>query len=436
VCLAGLLLAGAVAAASAAADSTAANAAPAAPDPQALYQQALRALAQDQPEHARTLLEQVVALQPHFAGAWLDLALASYRSGDAAAAVEHLEYLRSQFGLPPLLAGQVNLWLHQWQTAPQADDPLASPSAPPGVTRPTPGWYGELALGIGHDSNANAGLASQRIPISLPEGSTDFDLDGSYQPRADGFSLQSLTLGGPSQALLAGRLAPVLFVRSKQLSTEHAYSTLDLQPGLIYIQPAGPGASWQAYLLAQHYRLGGQTLYNGARLALQRNQAIADACQTNTSGQIELRQHQQVPSQSASLYSASATLVCRLPGTGGYLSAGLKAAWDLARADRAGGDNRSAEISASVDQPLNPRQSLQLGWLYSRITDQTGYSPLLQNNAVRHLQQRTYSLTLRHTLSPAWQAKASLEYFAQTSNLPLFTHQGTQFSAALSYRFD
>jgi len=372
-----------------------------------------------------------VALQPHFAGAWLDLALATYRSGDAAAAVEHLEYLRSQFGLPPLLAAQINLWLHQWQTAPQPDLP-GTPSAP---TRPAPGWYGEVALGIGHDSNANAGLASQRIAISLPEGSTDFDLDGSYQPRADSFSLQSLTLGGPSHALLSGRLAPVLFVRSKQLSTEHAYSTLDLQPGLIYIQPAGQGASWQAYLLAQHYRLGGQTLYNGARLALQHSQPLADACQISSSGQLELRQHQQVPTQSANLYSASAGLVCRLPGSG-YLSAGLKAGYDHARFDRAGGHNRSAEVSASYDQPLNARQSLQLGWLYSRIIDQTGYSPLLQNNAVRHLQQRTYSLTLRHTLSPAWQAKASLEYFAQTSNLPLFTHQGTQLSAALTYRFD
>ena len=60
-----------------------------------LYPLALRALAANQPELARQALERVVSLQPHFAGAWLDLALATYRSGDAAAAVEHLEYLRS-----------------------------------------------------------------------------------------------------------------------------------------------------------------------------------------------------------------------------------------------------------------------------------------------------------------------------------------------------
>ena len=59
-------------------------------NPDELYQLGLAALAAGQSDLARQAFERVVVLRPGFAGAWLDLALATARSGDTAAAVELL----------------------------------------------------------------------------------------------------------------------------------------------------------------------------------------------------------------------------------------------------------------------------------------------------------------------------------------------------------
>ncbi len=402
-------------------------------NPDQLYQLALSALAANQPELARQALERVLSLKPGFAGAWLDLALATYRSGDAAAAVEHLEYLRSQFTLPPALATQVDHWLGLWQNAP----PAAA----------TPGWQGEILLGLGYDSNANTGLARLQIPLSLATGSTLFDVDKAYLPRADRFALLAVTLGGPAWALGPGRINPVLLLRSKQLAHEGDFSTLDLQPGLVYQQPAGQGAgnsgNWQANLLARHYRLGGQALFNGLRVAVQRNQpwhTLAHTCQGTGGIEAEARRHQRITNLGGTLYSVSAALACPLPGNDhkghkGNLSATLKVGFEQARLDRPGGNNRSAELIVRYEQPLSATQSLQASWQIARSADQTGYSPLLEDNATRRLQRQTLSLGLRQTLTRAWEARLNFEYFQQRANLPLFEQQGSLLMVGLAWRF-
>jgi hypothetical protein len=401
--------------------------------PDQLYQLGLRALSDNQPELARQALERVVGLQPNFAGAWLDLALATYRSGDSAAAVEHLEYLRSQFPLSPALVAQVDYWLNLWQSAPQ-------PIAPPG-------WQGEIQFGGGYDGNANTGLTRQQIPLSLPGGDTLFDVDKAYLPRTDRFALFAMTLAGPAWTLGPGRINPVLLLRSKQLAQERDFSTFDLQPGLVYQQPAGQGdgpsgqaGNWQANLLAQHYRLGGQVLFNGLRLALQRNQ-LWQTCLSTAGSEMDARRHLRIPNLGGTLYSFSAGLACPLPSRGdnsfkATLGATLKLGFEQARANRAGGNNRSAELIVRYEQPLSATQSLQATWQIARTADQEGYSPLLEDNAPRHLQRQTLSLGLRQTLTPTWEARVNFEYFQQRANLPLFEQQGSLLMLSLGWRFE
>ena len=228
-------------------------------DTRQLYVQGLTALDADQPELARQTLERVVELEPGFAGAWLDLALATYRSGDHAAALEHLEYLSSQFTLPPALAIQVEYWRSAWQT--------------PQITAAPTYWQGEISLGVGYDSNANAGLGHSQMALSLPAGNILFDIDSAYLPRPDRAGQFDLALQGPALMAGAGRLSPVVLLHSKYLAQENEFNTLDLQPGLIYQHPAEAGGRWQANLFAQHYRLGGQALLNGLRFSAQRMQA-------------------------------------------------------------------------------------------------------------------------------------------------------------------
>jgi hypothetical protein len=353
--------------------------------------------------------------------------LATYQSGDAVAALEHLEYLRGQFTLPPAIATQVLAWAELWQTTPQV--------APPTPAEGTPGWVGELHLAVGHDSNANNGLTRGQITLTLPTGSTLFDLDSAYRPRADQFALFNVTLGGPPVPLGGGRISPLLFLRSKQLATEGDFSTLDLQPGLAYQYPvAGQGGgSWQAYLMAQHYRLGGQPLFNGLRLSVQRNQPW-QACQASTSTELEARRHVRVPNLGGTLLGLGAGLWCPLPGNAS-VSASAKVGLDHADLDRAGGSNRSADVQLRYEHALSPTQIIQTSWQHTRTTDQAGYSPLLEDNAPRSLQRNTLGLALRQTIAPAWEARFSLEYFVQRSNLALFEQRGSLFMLGMAYRF-
>lgn len=393
-------------------------------DPEQLYALALAALAADQPRLASQALERVVALQPRFAGAWLDLALATYRSGDPAAALEHLEYLRGQFSVPPALAAQMDYWQSIWQNAPQAAEP--------------PGWQGEVLFGFGRDSNANTGLAHPQITLSLPTGRALFEVDKAYRPHPDRYGLLSLTLGGPAQALGAGRISPVLLLRGKQLAREGGFSSLDLQSGLLYQRAAaGQGQAagrWQAHLLARHYRLGGQTLFGGLRLAAQRSQPW-HGCQASGGAEVETRWHQRVPSLGGALYSASASLGCRLPGNGS-LSATVKAGFEQARQGRPGGDNHSTELTVRYEQPLSASQSLQASWQTGRTADRHGYSPLLEDNAIRRVRRQALSLGLRQAITRQWDARLSYEYSWQRANLPLFEQQGSAFQFGLAYQFD
>lgn len=392
-------------------------------DPDQLYELALSALAVGQSELARQTLERVVAGKPRFAGAWLDLAIATYRSGDAAAAVEHLEYLRSQFTVPPALAAQIDYWQQLWQL-PSAPAPGAAPA----------GWQGQIRLGLGFDNNANAGLANEQIALSLPSGSAVFDVDSAYLPRPSQFALLGISAIGPALALGAGRLNPVILLRVKQLRQESDFSTIDLQPGLIYQQPAADDGSWQANLFAQHYRLGGQALFNGLRLSAQRTQPW-HACHWSGGAELEARQHELVPNLGGTLWSLSAGLGCSLSGAAN-LSATLKTGFEQARFDRPGGNNRSTALTLIYDQPLNASQSLQASWQLSHTDDMQGYSPLMQDNAVRQLRRQALGLGLRQAIGREWEARLSYEYFDQYSNLPLFQQQGQLVMLGLVYQFN
>jgi hypothetical protein len=389
-------------------------------DAEELYALAIQALASEQPELAQQALERVVGMRPRFAGAWLDLAIATYRSGDAPAALEHLEYLRGQFNLPPAVASQVDYWHRLWQS--------------PDQTVPRRGWQGEVATGLGYDSNANAGLSARQLPISLPGGSVLLDVNSTYLPRADTFWSFALSAWGPVQAIGAGRLNPVIQFNSKQLFHETEFSTIDIQPGLLYEQAAHNDGSWQIGLFAQHYRLGGQTLFNGLRAAGLRHQPWR-SCRWTGGGEIENRHHQRVDNLGGTRLSLIGGLGCRL-ASAGNLSATLKIGEEHAHQGRPGGDHQINELFILYDQPIGTTQRLQASWQIVSIKDQQGYSPLLENNAPRQQHGQRLELSLRQAIAPRLEARLNYEYLQQKANLALFEQRGHLVMLGIVYRFD
>lgn len=400
--------------------STLADAINASQDADKLYALAIQALEADEPELARQALERVVSLSPRFAGAWLDLAIASYRSGDSVAAIEHLDYLRTQFNLPPALASQVDYWYRLWQTPGQNPQPR--------------GWQGEIFTAFGYDSNANAGLAVQQIPITLPEGSLILDVDSASLPRADPYWSLGLNAWGPTRAVANGRLNPVLQFNSKQLQHENNFNTIDIQPGLIYEQAANNQGSSQIALFAQHYRLGGQTLFNGLRATTLRHEPLQN-CRWTAGTEIESRRHQRVNNLGGLRFSLIGALGCRLANQGN-LSATLKIGKDNAYKDRVGGNHRINELILTYDQPINNTQRFQANWQIIKIKDNQGYSPLLEDNAPRQQLSQALDLSLRQAISSRTDIRLNYQYLAQQSNLAIFEQSGYLISFGIAYRFD
>jgi tetratricopeptide (TPR) repeat protein len=93
----------------------------ASPAAQARYREGTQALAEHRYEAARSALREAVRLDPDFAGAWLDLAIATHALGERVQAEELLDTLEARFAVPPALADVIARLRQQ----------IAAASAPP-----------------------------------------------------------------------------------------------------------------------------------------------------------------------------------------------------------------------------------------------------------------------------------------------------------------
>lgn len=362
----------------------------------------------------------MVTLNPRHAGAWIDLALATYRCGDADAALEHLAYIRHSFPLEPLLARRLDLWQQQWQ----------APAPLPMTAR----WHGEIEYGIGHDDNANAGLLARRITLSLPGGTTSLPLHPDYRPRADQFALLNFSAWGPERPFAGGNLMPVVQVRSRVFAHEHEYRQADIQAGLIHrLAPNRAGRYWQLGAFAQHYRLGGHSLSNTWRLALQKIHE-SDGCRLGAGGEIENRTYSGLPLGGTVLWLTSG-LGCSAQ-TGRHHALVLRLGRDIPHeSSRPGGASTLLEATAHVRYPLPGDRHFSAIWQLSRQTDADPYSPILDNNATRRLSRSLINLALYQPLGPQQGLKLAFDVQRQHANLALFSQRSRQIAITFMHRF-
>lgn len=380
------------------------------------YRQAVRWLDAGQPEHARTLLAELVTDYPDFAGAWLDLALATYQAGDAVAASEYLEIIRQRFPLTPAMARQLALWQETWRRPPAV-------SGTPPTRR---GWQGEISLESGYSNNVNGGLSQDSVTLTLPGGSAYLPLAAESRPQADSF-VQLSTQAWQRVHLANGTMHPIVRLRWRSHRQASDYDQLDAQGGLLYSSlPSAEGSAWQGSLMVQHLRQGGGVLINSQRLAVHRVLTVG-GCRFSGGGEYERRSTPGLPLASQLLWLESG-FSCTVADSG-QLAATLRGGKEYARyADRPGGDNRQLELALHGSWLLAPRTRLEAHWSYSRLHDSAGYSPLLEAGARRRQQRRHGQLSVRHALDAYWEASASIDWQRQESNLAIFRQQARQFT--------
>lgn len=435
------------------------------------YLQALQLLAGGNAPAARALLEDLVIAQPDFAGAWLDLALACAQSGDLPAALEHLAYIRSRFPLSAALQRQLELWQGRWQQALQTP----TQDAAPGSSSPD-AWHGQLGLTLGAGNNVNGGIQSAGLNLSLQDGSQLWlPLAATARPQAAAWGQLELSawrrlllaplseastapqpdagLGAALAAHLpAGRLYPLLRLRSRQLPGASQWNQASLQAGLLWQGlPDAAGRQWQASAWLQHERYGQATRQTSQRLSLQRHlpwqgQGQGQDCRLYGGLELEARHTPGLP-LGALIGWLELGLGCRLaplallgPASAlappGQLHLRLRSGLDTASSpQRPGGDSRPSELLLAWQQPLSPSQLFELRWQHAQSHDSQGYSPLLAQGAARRLRRQACALGFIQRLTPAWEVRLDLDWQRQSSNLEIFRQQSRQASLGLSWQW-
>jgi hypothetical protein len=419
----------------------------AAQNPQArdYYQQGVQALTDRQFEQARQALTRAVELDPDFAGAWVDLALATYAAGDIAQAEEFLTILEQRFTLPEPIA-QAVAGLRGRIAAGQAAVAAASRGW---------AWRTTVQAGGGHDSNANAGLALNDLTLTLPGGGVLLPVSPTLRPQTDRFAVASVSASGlrdqpQGQLELAGS------VKARRNAQASDFDTLDLQAAVGWATtrplPGGglggllPGP-WRAGLAAQHLKLGGSALLNSVVLSGTHVWAGA-SCNPQATVESDWRTFPVANNlNSRTLWvGASASCPGLYPARGGRWNALLRVGQETARSPflsstgRPGGNTRHTELTLThawswQGSAGNHRLEAQAQW--ARAHDTQGYSPLLANDARREVQRSTASLSYTVPLAPVagldagWQATLAMQGFRQRSNLELFRLSGRIIQASI-----
>jgi hypothetical protein len=426
------LLATIVLAAAAASGPVAAQA----PAAQEAYQAGIKALSEHRFADARTALLEAVRVDPSFAGAWLDLAIATEADGDPVQAEEFLDILEARFQLPPTIAAgvaQLRAQIHG-RAATLATNEWR--------------WTHQAQVAAGHDSNANSGLALPDLTLTLPGGAVVLPVGPAQLPRPDNyvvtsFNVEALRKAGEGEWQLTGG------ARARANAQVHAYDTTELQAGAAYIgsRPAWNGAwaqvfpgPWRAGLSAQQLTLGGTPLLETVS-ATAVHAWTGFTCGPQAGVEFGWRKFPSTRNLDSNIGWLSGSAMCSTPFLGARSSVTLQAKLGRENArhafesalGRPGNDTRHLDFTVlerwTRAGPWGPeRLEAQLTW--ASANDTAGYSPLLASNAARRVQRTSVGFAYNLPLPPFawagddWSLTASAQAFWQSSNLEIFRVNG------------
>jgi tetratricopeptide (TPR) repeat protein len=402
------------------------------------YAAGVKALNERRFHEARELLQQAVQADPGFAGAWLDLALATFADGDYVQAEEFLGILEQRFVVPQNIAqGIAGL-----RARIQAQAPSATAAA--GAWQ----WRRTLQAGLGYDTNANAGLARSDLTLTFPGGGITLPVAESFRPRKDAYAIAGVGAEG-ARRLGDGQLEATGSLKARRNAQVRDFDTVELQGSVAYATSGGlfqgalasalPGP-WRFAVNAQQAYLGGNVLLNS--LGASATHAWPGlACRPQGSVELEFRKYPVATNLDSQLAWLGLQGSCPSPwaGSGGRLNLQVRLGQEMAQHDfassrgRPGGDTHHAEITVShpwtwAGQYGTHRLEALGQWAQARDTE--GYSPLLADNARRHVTRTTVGISYTWPLQAqsaevaGWQATLTAQAYRQQSNLEIFRLKG------------
>lgn len=387
-------------------------------------------LENDEPARALEWLERSLLLDPGNLGARADHALALAALGEPEAALQLAAEWRGRSDIPPALAAKL---LPEFR-----DSGLAFRNVRlGGIERRRWGLQGEVQLLGGHESNLDRSPKLSELTLTIPEG--PLTLPVLSEPR------KGNALYGSAVAQLGYAVNSRLILRSG-LSLSARQSSA--QPGTDWSQvqwnaefeyrarqwsaDAELGLSWSSGPLSEPYQ--------AQRMAANLRRRLG-SCEARLGALQDRREQETTKLLDATAQVWQLGLECPLPDAPGWrLALTLAGGDDEPRTgERPGGAQSLRSGGLRLVGQLAAGAKLELQWQRKNLKDEEGYSPLLENNAIRRLRQSQVAAELNLALEPlgmpGWSASLQWQQFTQRSNLPLFSFQARSVYAGLRWRW-
>ena len=377
-------------------------------DTEQLIQQGKQAFKAGHTEQAGLIFERILLEQPWRQGVWLDYALCLQQLGDNDSARAIFKSVLAQNPPEHLVP-----WLKQQIQS---------------ISRPIEDWQysGAVTLLDGHDNNLNRAPLTNYLTLTLPLGGLAvLPLSSSSQANAGASQLMHLDWQAVRQSATNGDWLVQATLNTRQTPGNDGQGYLQSGIGLSHNWIAPSAQEYRTVLTVQDLQYGGIDLQRTLRTGLYQVQHwqkpnAKTACTSSYGAEWELISYPSSSELNGQYLGIAADLGCKQSPAWHLL---LRTGIDMAQSSRPGADQQSIDLRGQLGDYLGAGRWLALGEL-TLLHDTSGYSPLLDNNAVRNIQNLLLKLEYQHPLGPKLQAVVSTEIFRQSSNLPLFTLSG------------
>lgn len=368
---------------------------------------------------ALNALERLVLQQPGNAGAWLDMAIASYHLGDTHGAQQWFGYIEQNFQPPQSVRDVIAAYRMRMAAA----DAVR-------------GFSGDVTVLAGHDSNANGGISARSLPLTFGEQRIEFELDKTSWPRGD--FLTQMEVGLRYNAPLAAglRLGALLHTQVRNYRQENDFDTRQVLVGAGLQGETGAGRL-NGWLYQRESRLGGNSFLD-TRLATLGIERPWRNCRISLGVEAESRRYPTLSILDANTAWLAAGVQCIEDAPDSWAPqwlAQVRIGDDSPLGDRAGGRQSRQELQLVMQRPLPYNLRLEGSLFLARQSDAEGYSDLIGGGQARRLLRIHGRLVLAYPLVAALEGLVMAEWAQQQSNLALFEQRGQMLALGLRAAF-
>ena len=379
------------------------------------------ALEAESPQLAINALERVVMMRPNFAGAWLDLAIAYFRSGDAEMAAQIIKHVDDNFSPPEKLKAELTKVRQKIK-----------------LSQVTDGWRFNAGLLSGHVKNANFGLSQSTFQLT-PVGGTPIDVavDVDSKPRSD----NALELRAEVYRRFDYgdkiRNDVQISVRAREYSQVTNQNFIDLAAYWANTRPFLGINNWevQSGATIRHMILDNKSLATNTSVFAGLITRVKQ-CESNARMEFEHRASQGSARFDANIPWLGFGMSC--PFGKVIVDANYRYGWDNPTGDRPGGLTRRQESSIQARWFATERFQARGIFYYANYQDQVGYSELLSYGAKRTIDRVGKRLELAWVLPIAqsnhWVMQLELDDVNNDSNIAVSKFNDTQVFLGLRYQ--